>query len=54
MDILIVRKRNDGWVAYFHSNQGMWEWGKTKEQAIGKLILNADQPIPMFYVDIKE
>lgn len=58
MDILIVKRRNNGWMAFFQSKIGTWEFGNTQVEAIGKLILSiADNTIPIpvgFYIEIKE
>lgn len=39
MIVIIIRKRTDDWLAYLKGKAQTWESGRTKEEAIGKLML---------------
>jgi len=40
MSKITVKKRNDGFIAVFGNNSGKWEYGSTRAEAIGKLIIS--------------
>lgn len=54
MDILIVRRRNNGWIAFFQSKTEQWEYGDTQAEAIGRLIITLGGAPMKFYLEIKE
>ena len=53
MDILIVRRRNNGWIAYFESKPETWEFGRSQQEAIGKLLLATGGWSIGFHIEVK-
>lgn len=42
---IVIKKRNDGYIAYFDMHLDMWEYGDTEAEAIGKLIITYEYTI---------
>lgn len=52
MDILIVRRRGRGWIAYFQSRPDTIGTGPSKTEAIGRLLLDTGRQPVGFVIEV--